>query len=128
MTLSACETGLTNSIAITDEYIGLPSASLYAGSLNVVSTLWSVDDLATAIFMIKFYQELHHERSVAVAVNAAQNWMRAVSKQDLKIWVESLKLDETWMTAFNKRSSYWPEDKPPFINPKFWAAFCATGY
>jgi len=128
VTLSACETGLTNSIAITDEYIGLPSGFLYAGSLNVVSTLWSVDDLATAIFMIKFYQELHHERSVAVAVNAAQNWMRAVSKQDLKIWVESLKLDETWMTAFNKRSSYWPEDKPPFINPKFWAAFCATGY
>jgi len=128
VTLSACETGLTNSIAITDEYIGLPSGFLYAGSLNVVSTLWSVDDLATAIFMIKFYQELHHERSVAVAVNAAQNWMRAVSKQDLKIWVESLKLDETWMTAFNKRLSYWPEDKPPFRNPKFWAAFCATGY
>ena len=128
VTLSACETGLTNSIAITDEYIGLPSGFLYAGSLNVVSTLWSVDDLATAIFMIKFYQELHHERSVAVAVNAAQNWMRAVSKQDLKIWVESLKLDETWMTAFNERSSYWPEDKPPFRNPKFWAAFCATGY
>ena len=48
--------------------------------------------------MIKFYQELHNERSVAVAFNAAQNWMRAVSKQDLKIWVESLKLDETWMT------------------------------
>ncbi|MEG3900035.1 MULTISPECIES: CHAT domain-containing tetratricopeptide repeat protein [unclassified Microcoleus] len=128
VTLSACETGLTDSIAITDEYIGLPSGFLYAGSLNVVSTLWSVDDLATAIFMIKFYQELHHERFVAVAVNAAQNWMRAVSKQDLKIWVESLKLDETWMTAFNKRLSYWPEDKPPFRNPKFWAAFCATGY
>ncbi|MEG5126701.1 CHAT domain-containing protein [Microcoleus sp. ARI1-B5] len=128
VTLSACETGLTNSTAITDEYIGLPSGFLYAGSLNVVSTLWSVDDLATAIFMIKFYQELHREISVAVAVNAAQNWMRAVSKQDLKIWVESLKLDETWMREFNKRLTYWPEDKPPLGHPKFWAAFCATGY
>jgi CHAT domain-containing protein len=58
VTLSACETGLTTSTAMTDEYIGLPSGFLYAGSMNVVSSLWAVDDFATAILMIKFYQEL----------------------------------------------------------------------
>ena len=41
VTLSACETGLTNSTAMTDEYIGLPSGFLYAGSMNVVSSLWA---------------------------------------------------------------------------------------
>lgn len=54
VTLSACETGLSNSTEITDEYIGLPSGLLYAGSMNVVSTLWSVDDFATAILTSNF--------------------------------------------------------------------------
>lgn len=97
VTLSACETGLTDSTAMTDEYIGLPSGFLYAGSMNVVSTLWKVDDFATAIFMIKFYQELQPQKSVAVALNATQNWMRAVTREDFMVWIELLKLDENSM-------------------------------
>jgi len=127
VTLSACETGLTSSTEMTDEYIGLPSGFLYAGSLSVVSTLWSVDDFATAILMIKFYQELQSEVSVAVALNCAQNWMRAVSKEDLGVWVKSLSLDkksgqsvELWLVL--------SPDERPFSHPKYWAAFCATGY
>ncbi|MEG4232573.1 CHAT domain-containing protein [Microcoleus sp. Pol11C3] len=127
VTLSACETGLTQSTTMTDEYIGLPSGFLYAGSMNVVSTLWSVDDFATAILMIKFYQELQPEVSVALALNAAQNWMRAVSREDFGVWVKSLNLDkksgqmvELWLASS-------PEEQP-FSHPKYWAAFCATGY
>ncbi|MEG4281977.1 CHAT domain-containing protein [Microcoleus sp. A006_D1] len=127
VTLSACETGLTSSTEMTDEYIGLPSGFLYAGSMNVVSTLWSVDDFATAILMIKFYQELLPKVSVAVALNASQNWMRAVSKEDFGVWVKSLNLDkksgqrvELWLMAST--------EEQPFSHPKYWAAFCATGY
>ena len=94
VTLSACETGLTTSTAMTDEYIGLPSGFLYAGSMNVVSSLWAVDDFATAILMIKFYQELPDADSVALALNAAQNWMRGVSMEDFRVWVGLLNLDE----------------------------------
>ncbi len=128
VTLSACETGLTSSTEMTDEYIGLPSGFLYAGSMNVVSTLWSVDDFATAILMIKFYQELLPKVSVAVALNAAQNWMRAVSKEDFMVWIESLKLDENSIEEVKDWLSYSSKDKPPFHQPKYWAAFCATGY
>ncbi|MCC3574216.1 MAG: tetratricopeptide repeat protein [Microcoleus sp. PH2017_40_RAT_O_B] len=127
VTLSACETGLTSSTEMTDEYIGLPSGFLYAGSMNVVSTLWSVDDFATAILMIKFYQELLPKVSVAVALNAAQNWMRAVTKEDFGVWVKSLNLDkksgqsvELWLVS--------SLEERPFSHPKYWAAFCATGY
>ncbi|MGL5065840.1 MAG: CHAT domain-containing protein, partial [Microcoleus sp.] len=127
VTLSACETGLTSSIAMTDEYIGLPSGFLYAGSMNVVSSLWAVDDFATAILMIRFYQELPDADSVAVALNAAQNWMRGVTLQDFEIWVRKLKLDkksrqgvELWLV--NSTKEY------PFRDPKYWAAFCATGH
>jgi CHAT domain-containing protein len=127
VTLSACETGLTTSTAITDEYIGLPSGFLYAGSMNVVSSLWAVDDFATAILMIKFYQELPDADSVAVALNAAQNWMRGVSMEDFRVWVELLNLDkksresvELWLISSS--------EEQPFRDPKYWAAFCATGY
>lgn len=58
VTLSACETGLIDFSNNSDEYIGLPSAFLVAGSQTVVSTLWSVDDLSTALLIIKFYENL----------------------------------------------------------------------
>jgi CHAT domain-containing protein len=127
VTLSACETGLTSSTEMTDEYIGLPSGFLYAGSLSVVSTLWSVDDFATAILMIKFYQELLPKVSVAVALNCAQNWMRAVSKEDFGVWVKSLNLDKKSGQSVELWLVLSPEEQP-FSHPKYWAAFCATGY
>ncbi|MEG4486752.1 CHAT domain-containing tetratricopeptide repeat protein [Microcoleus sp. D2_18a_B4] len=127
VTLSACETGLTDSTTMTDEYIGLPSGFLYAGSMNVVSSLWAVDDFATAILMIKFYQELPAADSVALALNAAQNWMRGVSKEDVRVWVKLLNLDEKWQQG----TELWlinSNEEQPFSDPKYWAAFCATGY
>ncbi len=127
VTLSACETGLTTSTAMTDEYIGLPSGFLYAGSMNVVSSLWAVDDFATAILMIKFYQELPDADSVALALNAAQNWMRGVSMEDVRVWVKLLNLDE----KSRQSVELWlvcSSEEQPFRDPKYWAAFCATGY
>ncbi|MEG4066522.1 CHAT domain-containing protein, partial [Microcoleus sp. Pol11C2] len=128
VTLSACETGLTTSTAMTDEYIGLPSGFLYAGSMNVVSSLWVVADFATAILMIKLYQELQTQVSVALALNAAQNWMRAVTEKDFRVWMQSLGLDkklsqkdQLWLTSFTP-------DESLFSAPQYWAAFCATGY
>jgi CHAT domain-containing protein/predicted enzyme related to lactoylglutathione lyase len=128
VTLSACETGLTDSTAMTDEYIGLPSGFLYAGSMSVVSTLWKVDDFATAIFMIKFYQELQLKISVAVALNATQNWMRAVTREDFMVWIELLKLDENSMAKVKEWLSFDKSNKPPFRKPKYWAAFINSGY
>jgi CHAT domain-containing protein len=112
---------------MTDEYIGLPSGFLYAGSMNVVSSLWAVDDFATAILMIKFYQELPEADSVALALNAAQNWMRGVSKEDFRVWVELLNLDEKYRQSVELCLGCSSEEQP-FRDPKYWAAFCATGY
>ncbi len=58
VTLSACETGLTDFQNASDEYIGLPSGFLLAGSTNVVSSFWAVSATATALLMMKFYEEL----------------------------------------------------------------------
>jgi CHAT domain-containing protein/tetratricopeptide (TPR) repeat protein len=55
--LSACETGLGCTWG-ADGVLGLTRAFLTAGSRNVVSSLWKVEDAATSLLMEQFYQNL----------------------------------------------------------------------
>ncbi|MGD9246014.1 MAG: CHAT domain-containing protein, partial [Desulfobacterales bacterium] len=57
VTLSACETALGKTTG-GDELISVTRAFLYAGTPSVVSTLWSVDDEASAHLMISYYDKL----------------------------------------------------------------------
>lgn len=54
VTLSACETGLGKVLG-GDDLIGLTRGFLYAGTSNIVASLWEVSDEATAILMKQFY-------------------------------------------------------------------------
>ena len=54
VTLSACQTGLGKLEA--GELIGLNRAFLYAGTHALISALWRVDDLSTAVLMKHFYR------------------------------------------------------------------------
>lgn len=125
VTLSACETGLTDPASLSDEYVGLPSAFLYAGSPNVVSSLWSVGDISTALLMAKFYENLQGQPSVALALNQAQCWLRDVRGNKLKQWVENKRLSLNPTLAMNLRRRFKQEH--PFQSPYYWAAFCAIG-
>jgi len=53
--LSCCETNL-GIAGVSDDILSLSTGFLCAGARSVVSTLWSVDDLATALFSIFYYQ------------------------------------------------------------------------
>ena len=55
--LSACNTGLTK-VSTGDEMVGLSRAFLYAGSPNLVASLWEVADESTALLMGAFYKNL----------------------------------------------------------------------
>lgn len=57
VTLSACETGLGKN-ASGDELVGLTRAFLFAGADTIVSSLWAVEDNATAKLMQSFYRQL----------------------------------------------------------------------
>ncbi|MBF0295463.1 MAG: CHAT domain-containing protein [Magnetococcales bacterium] len=54
VTLSACQTGLGQLRG--SELIGLNRAFLYAGTHSLISSLWRVDDLSTAVLMKHFYR------------------------------------------------------------------------
>jgi CHAT domain-containing protein len=54
--LSACQTGLGN-IQAGDDVVGMNRAFLFAGTHSLMSSLWRVSDVSTAILMKQFYRE-----------------------------------------------------------------------
>lgn len=88
MILSACLTGKGDLIAAGSEILGLERALFYAGLSSLVTTLWSVDDFATSLLMIKFHSIWkQHNNSLdclSVSLSTAQVWLRDASWQDLK--------------------------------------------
>lgn len=70
--LSACQTALGKDIR-GEGLVGLSHAFMSAGSKSVVSSLWKVDDRATAALMGEFYDAmLQQGMSPAAALRAAQ--------------------------------------------------------
>jgi len=136
VTLSACETGLTES-RTSDEYIGLPFGFLLAGSPSMVSTLWKVDELASTLLLIRFYENLE-TLSTVTALNEAQQWLRNLTSEGLEALLKGLKpqIDRTFKLLPKKERTRFvnaPLDgalnrKPfPFAEPHYWAGFTAIG-
>ena len=105
VTLSACETGLGRE-TFDDGMLSLASAFFAAGAHNVVSSLWKVEDQATARLMTYFYEELGRRpttgrpESVAGALRAAQIRLRDFAT---------------------------PTGTRPFADPRCWGGFMAYG-
>lgn len=75
VTLSACETGL-GQVASGNDVIGLTRGFFYAGARYVVSSLWEVDDAATALLMQQFYALQKTGVALPEALRQAQREVR----------------------------------------------------
>jgi len=130
VTLSACETGIPE-IKPSDEYISLPYGFLLAGSTNVISSLWAVSAAATALLMVKLYQELQQQDNIALALNTAQCWLRDSTVQDFRAWLPHSRLSGDWQDELDEYFEEIEDKKgtidKPFNSPYYWAAFCAIG-
>ena len=141
--LSACETGLIDFNNVSDEYIGLPSGFLYAGSSSVVSSLWTVDDVSTAFLFIKFYENLQNypelkQGDIAIALNEALIWLRNMTSeegeevlQEIQPYIDVMfkeKKDILKTSFLNCAKRIIKSNPQPFANPFHWAAFTAIGY
>jgi len=137
--LSACESGLTDIRSLTDDYVGLPSGFLFAGSQAVVSSLWRVADISTSILMMSFYDEVAKQReagrafSVSKALREAQNWLRTAIPEELEQWIDDREGLSDSQRHTLKLEIYRPvpgtnvENYPPFSEPIHWAAFHVLG-
>jgi CHAT domain-containing protein len=75
VTLSACETGLSQ-LSPGDELLGLTRALMHAGAERVLTSLWAVDDAATATLMREFYRRLMQGMSASRALRESQRELR----------------------------------------------------
>jgi CHAT domain-containing protein len=84
--LSACETG-KGSVRGSEGVMALDRAFLVAGAGAVVSSLWQVDDHATAALMSAFYRSLSRGRPADVALAEAMGEVRAQPRwSDPRYW------------------------------------------
>ncbi|HHS12580.1 MAG TPA: CHAT domain-containing protein [bacterium] len=83
--LSACETGLAH-ITRGDDVIGLARGFIFAGTPSIVTSLWKVDDLATAVLVKRFYRYLRAGESRARALQKAQRLVMDQVNQHPSAW------------------------------------------
>jgi CHAT domain-containing protein len=71
VTLSACDSGLGR-LSSADEIVGMERAFFYNGANTVVSSLWRISDVASAVAMKRFYRYLSEGLPRAEAMRQAQ--------------------------------------------------------
>jgi tetratricopeptide (TPR) repeat protein/CHAT domain-containing protein len=138
--LAACETGITSSQNIIDEYIGLVSGFLATGASHVISTLWIVEDESSSLLMAQFHNYLRQSLSPAQALSEAQKWLKTLTYQELSKWYQTLADEfDTIDPACNQSEKFgrFAIDayrkfeagiiKPPYAHPYYWAGFIITG-
>ncbi|MGL4503115.1 MAG: CHAT domain-containing protein, partial [Planktothrix sp.] len=124
--LSACKTGLVETPP-TDDYVGLASAFFFAGTRTVVGSLWEAEEFSAALLMIRLYQELPRHFSVVMALQAAQYWLRTISRDGVLTWLrDQLKLEDSELKKCEKELKLFNK-KCPFAPARYWAAFTANG-
>jgi CHAT domain-containing protein len=150
--LSCCETNLGDP-SISDDILTLSTGFLCAGARSVVSTLWAVDDLATALFSTFYYQQRQQIKSRPEALRQAQIKLRELKKGELKELFKQVEIKRK--QARTKRNQYPPDsveylkcdreykkyagvtiqiekvknyqEEYPFSHPGYWAAFTCQG-
>jgi CHAT domain-containing protein/tetratricopeptide (TPR) repeat protein len=147
--LNGCESGLLMPKAGGGvEYEGLPLPFLFRGAAVVVSTLWNVFDISSALLMRRFLAELPRcGGRPTPALREAARWLREDIRNatDLEREVESLlaelsrqfdperhpggsfdalaELARGQVAYFQRQAP----DSPPFASPLYWAAHTVSG-
>ncbi|EFL27529.1 LigA protein [Streptomyces himastatinicus ATCC 53653] len=126
----ACQSGRYEVIDAPDEFTGLPGGFLQAGAACVITSLWQVNDLATALLMTRLYELLapvggaHGEPPVS-ALRVARTWLRRLTWYGLARYTDAHPHLATLAGRYAR-----PErdaDERPFASPVHWAAFTAWG-
>ena len=151
--LSCCETNLTNPNT-NDDILTIGTGFLCAGARGVISTLWSVNAFATALFCIFYYEERKGNEAKKggdrpTAIYNAQKRLREFKgaelgidqptgiaiedylKQQLETLVEKSsenKKEQDQLSELIENSLSALTSQPfPFASPFYWSGFIAQG-
>ncbi|PBP23017.1 hypothetical protein BUE80_DR006129 [Diplocarpon rosae] len=135
---SSCLSGISKAFHSGSAF-GFAHTLLGTGTRAFIGSLWPVDDQATLLLMMIFYEELR-SFSPAEALYNAQMQMRNVSEEDVWSLVERLKMEvrHSRVDKFVDNPNYWirrlarlsedEEQLQALREPRCWAAFVLTGY
>jgi CHAT domain-containing protein len=132
--LSACETGIVGA-ELPDEVVALPAAFLQAGFGGVAASLWSVEDVSTAMLMERFYRLWRQDGLPPVlALRQAQCWLRDSSNGEKAAYFRHDLPKASGVKMPGQVAAKWfsqvmlrqPEARD-FEHPFWWAAFYLTG-
>jgi CHAT domain-containing protein/tetratricopeptide (TPR) repeat protein len=140
--LSACRTALGRQGG-GDGLLGFAQAFLQVGARSVVLSRWEVDDTATALLMVRFYENLLGKRAGlktgiprAAALEEARAWLRILPRPQaakLSATLQAGKLAGTTRADVipleppDKGSVKLPAGERPYAHPFYWAAFVLIG-
>jgi CHAT domain-containing protein len=139
--LSACQTALGPDGG-GEGLLGFSQVLLAKGARSLVLSLWKVDDTATALLMVRFYQNLLGKHDgldkplpKAQALHEAKRWLRTLPRPEVEKLAGELAKGE--VRAEDESSPKNPpgqDGKPliptgdtPFAHPRYWAAFILIG-
>jgi CHAT domain-containing protein len=138
--LAACETGMADPEDVADEHIGLAGGFLFTGTAAVVSSLWPVPDVSSALLIDKLYEfhlpappERPESRTVGAALLLAQKWVRGATVAQVR---EHFSRERPPVSApvseavRQKLQERFPENldatSQPFAHPYYWGGFTVS--
>jgi CHAT domain-containing protein len=144
--LNNCETNFSIN-KITDDLLTISTGFLCVGAKNVVSTLWKVEDCASALIAIFYYEFRQAGSSRSRALQQAQHKLRYLTgaelkteyyqqlKDHLELQLSELKgraeVDENTVKKIQYQTEKGLLDRChenyPFANPYYWAGFISQG-
>lgn|GEM_PF-2647544 len=136
--ISACQSALPYIAGPSGEAFATSTAFLAAGSACVIASLWSVDDLATAVLMTKLYEEMfRNELRPPEALRRAQLWLRDLNEKRKNDYLQQHPLLDAEAQRRVERGvrvgidshsvDGWSRPGRPFSHPYFWAPFIVIG-
>jgi CHAT domain-containing protein len=138
--LSACNTGQGETTG-GDDVLGLTRGLLGAGARAAVVSLWPVDDVSTSLLMGELYRHLRAGDAPAVALRAAQTYLRNLEPADVASELDKLKASLESVTAPLATLQSVAEARPIrsarpvggaatpnyYRHPYYWAPFILVG-
>ncbi|MGB3308733.1 MAG: CHAT domain-containing protein [Nodosilinea sp.] len=121
LVLSACETGVRDTLDDGQAVITFSNLMHDAGAAAVVAPLWQVDDFGTKVLMEAFYAAITEGTSYAAALNQAQRSLIATQASPATRQLKAtISVEEGGETAPSTRQG-------DLSHPYYWAPFVLTG-